>query len=200
MINVVQWYACLFPRVAARVSGRFKKFLKPLLSAGGGFLIASSLGGCTTASDAVTATADLPTSSLVASASPAPLSEVSAAAHQTTKPSSPKYRRVERKSHRATSAPTLRLASVDPGDLIGKGPGGVAKLLGVPISASQRDVSLIWTYGSTDCAFQVYFYPDIKTSLWHALQYASVDKNGGALNPSQLCIQRILTERSNGTN
>ena len=94
--------------------------------------------------------------------------------------------------------PPEKLAAIEPHNLIGQGPSGVAKLLGVPSSASQRDVSLIWTYSSENCAFQVYFYPDIKTSLWHAMQYTSVDKNGSALDPSQLCIQRILTERSNG--
>jgi len=94
--------------------------------------------------------------------------------------------------------PTERLAAIEPHNLIGQGPSGVAKLLGVPSSASQRDVSLIWTYSSENCAFQVYFYPDIKTSLWHAMQYTSVDKNGGTLDPSQLCIQRILAERGNG--
>lgn len=94
--------------------------------------------------------------------------------------------------------PPERLAAIEPHNLIGQGPSGVAKLLGVPSSASQRDVSLIWTYSSENCAFQVYFYPDIKTSLWHAMQYTSVDKNGGTLDPSQLCIQRILAERGNG--
>lgn len=101
-------------------------------------------------------------------------------------------------SDKQPASPPEKLASIEPQELIGQGPSGVAKLLGVPSSASQRDVSLIWTYSSTDCAFQVYFYPDIKTSLWHALQYTSVDKNGGAVDPSQLCIQRILAERGNG--
>jgi len=113
-------------------------------------------------------------------------------------------RKEDRKTRRTgkpsdkTASPPEKLAAVEPHSLIGQGPSGVAKLLGVPSSASQRDVSLIWTYASNNCAFQVYFYPDIKTSLWHALQYTSVDKNGGALDTSQLCIQRILAERGNG--
>lgn len=106
--------------------------------------------------------------------------------------------RVVRTPDRQPANPPEKLASIEPQELIGQGPSGVAKLLGVPSSASQRDVSLIWTYSSTDCAFQVYFYPDIKTSLWHALQYTSIDKNGGAVDPSKLCIQRILAERGNG--
>jgi len=125
-------------------------------------------------------------------------------------PSKPHPSKTMRKQHKyrkpAPSADTQqakmqeKVAAMEPNELIGKGPSGVVRLLGVPTSASQRDVSLIWTYASGDCAFQVYFYPDIKTSLWHALQYASLDKNGEALNPSKLCIERILAEKSNGTN
>ena len=144
---------------------------------------------------------------------PAPQPEVAEAAVSPTTtyvpshlPAKPQLhaRKEDRKTHRAgkpyekTTNPPERLAAIEPHNLIGQGPSGVAKLLGVPSSASQRDVSLIWTYSSENCAFQVYFYPDIKTSLWHAMQYTSVDKNGGALDPSQLCIQRILAERGNG--
>lgn len=115
----------------------------------------------------------------------------------------PRTRKVEHKTPRAASsrdtASDKRIA-ITPSEIIGKGPGGVAALLGVPTSASQRDVSLIWTYAAPDCAFEVYFYPDIKTSLWHALQYESVNRSGETRNASQFCIRRVLSERSNGAN
>jgi hypothetical protein len=166
-------------------------------------LLVICLAGCSTDRPVETATADPPYSSLTADSGAASSGEPAPVLPAMPKSQPPKSKRAEHKNHKTappTDIPPERLAAVEPSELIGKGPGGVAKLLGTPTSASQRDVSLIWTYASADCAFQVYFYPDIKTSLWHALQYASVDKNGGSLNPSHLCIQHILIARNNGTN
>jgi hypothetical protein len=166
-------------------------------------LMAVWLAGCSTGSPVETATADPPYSSLTPDSNAALSGDLERVSRAMPKSEPPKSKRAEHKNHRTappTDIPPEKVAAIEPRELIGKGPGGVAKLLGVPTSASQRDVSLIWTYASADCAFQVYFYPDIKTSLWHALQYASVDKNGGSVNPSQLCIQQILIARNNGTN
>jgi hypothetical protein len=165
--------------------------------------LAICLAGCSTNKPVETAAADTPYSSLTPDIDAASSVERALVGRAAPKSQPPKSKRAEHKNHKTalpTDAPPEKLAAIEPSDLIGKGPGGVAKLLGIPTSASQRDVSLIWTYASADCVFQVYFYPDIKTSLWHALQYASVDKNGGSLNPSQLCIQHILIARNNGTN
>jgi len=87
------------------------------------------------------------------------------------------------------------VAAIEPHVLIGKEPSAVEKLLGSPGDVSQKDISLIWTYGSPDCAFQVYFYPDIKTSMFHALQYAATGHDGGKIDLDQGCIQRLLIVR-----
>jgi hypothetical protein len=87
------------------------------------------------------------------------------------------------------------VAAIEPHVLIGKEPSAIEKLLGSPGDVSQKDVSLIWTYGSPDCAFQVYFYPDIKTSMFHALQYAATGHDGGKIDLAQGCIQRLLIVR-----
>jgi hypothetical protein len=79
--------------------------------------------------------------------------------------------------------------------LIGKEPSAVEKLLGSPAGIAQRDVSLIWTYGATDCVFQVYFYPDIKTSMFHALQFTAATTDGHRVEVSHDCIQHLLLVR-----
>jgi hypothetical protein len=107
-------------------------------------------------------------------------------------------KRTPHKAHKTRPAETRQaeiIAAIEPRALIGKEPSAVEKLLGSPSDISQKDVSLIWTYGSPDCAFQVYFYPDIKTSMFHALQYAATRHDGGKIDLAQGCIQRLLIVR-----
>ena len=85
--------------------------------------------------------------------------------------------------------------AIEPSMLIGKEPSAVEKLLGGPADITQKDVSLIWTSGSPDCAFQVFFYPDIKTSMFHALQYAATGRDREKIDLAQGCIQRLLIVR-----
>ena len=116
---------------------------------------------------------------------------------ETTAPSLPRKsadKHWQHKSHNRTKQAEI-LAAVEPSALLGKEPSAIKKLLGNPADISERDVSLVWTYGSADCAFQVYFYPDIKTSMFHALQYAATRNNGEKLALSQDCIQRLLVTR-----
>lgn len=103
-------------------------------------------------------------------------------------------KRWQHKSHFRTKQAEI-LAAIEPSALLGKEPSAVQKLLGSPADISKRDVSLVWTYGSSDCALQVYFYPDIKTSMFHALQYAATRQDGGKIDLSQGCIQRLLIAR-----
>lgn len=91
-----------------------------------------------------------------------------------------------------------KLAAIDPNSLIGLDPSAVEKLLGVPARINKSDVSLVWTYASADCSLQIFFYPDIKTSYFHALKYGVSDGTGGQIEMSQNCIRRILTARNNG--
>jgi hypothetical protein len=105
----------------------------------------------------------------------------------------PGEKRWLRKPHKIKQLENI--AAVEPSALIGKEPSAVRKLLGSPADISEKDVSLIWTYGSPQCAFQVYFYPDIKTSMFHALQYAATTHDGGKIDLSQGCVQRLLVMR-----
>ena len=131
-----------------------------------------------------------------ASAPPARLQPVDPAP-ETTPASIPRKaadKHGQHKSHNRTKQAEI-LAAVEPSALLGKEPSAVKKLLGDPADISERDVSLVWTYGSPDCAFQVYFYPDIKTSMFHALQYAATRHDGEKIELGQGCIQRLLVMR-----
>ena len=132
----------------------------------------------------------------VASAPPARLQPMDPAPQitQSTTPRKTADKRWQHKSHFGTRQAEI-LAAIEPSALLGKEPSAVQRLLGSPADISKRDVSLIWTYGSADCAFQVYFYPDIKTSMFHALQYAATRQDGEKIDLSQGCIQRLLIAR-----
>ena len=106
-----------------------------------------------------------------------------------------KPRRIKQLENVAGIKQLESLAAIEPSALIGKEPSAVRKLLGSPADISEKDVSLVWTYGSPQCAFQVYFYPDIKTLMFHALQYAATTHDGGKIDLSQGCVQRLLVMR-----
>ena len=90
-----------------------------------------------------------------------------------------------------------KLAEVDPNTLIGLDPSTVEKLLGSPTRVSKSDITLVWTFSAPSCSFQIFFYPDLKTSAFHALKYGGVDGNGAQLAMSELCIRGILTAKTN---
>lgn len=90
-----------------------------------------------------------------------------------------------------------RLAEVDPNSLIGLDPPTVEKVLGTPNKISKSDISLVWTFSAPNCSFQIFFYPDLKTSAFHALKYGGIDGNGAQLAMSELCIRGILTAKTN---
>ena len=90
-----------------------------------------------------------------------------------------------------------KLAELDPNTLIGLDPPTVEKLLGSPTRVTKSDISLVWTFSAPSCSFQVFFYPDLKTSAFHALKYGGVDGNGAQLAMSELCIRGILTAKTN---
>jgi hypothetical protein len=90
-----------------------------------------------------------------------------------------------------------RLAEVDPNTLIGLDPPTVEKVLGTPSKISKSDISLVWTFSAPNCSFQIFFYPDLKTSAFHALKYGGIDGNGAQLAMSEVCIRGILTAKAN---
>jgi hypothetical protein len=92
------------------------------------------------------------------------------------------------------------VTTIAPSTLLGKEPSAIADLLGSPASVTRSDVSLVWTYNYAGCAFQLYFYPDIKTSVFHALQYSGPSGGGDNAKQSSVCARHLLMARNNGTN
>jgi len=90
-----------------------------------------------------------------------------------------------------------KLAEVDPTSLIGLDSPTVEKLLGTPTKISKSEISLVWTFSAPSCSFQIFFYPDVKTSALHALKYGGVDGNGAQMATSETCIRGILTAKTN---
>ena len=89
-----------------------------------------------------------------------------------------------------------KVASVDPDSLIGMEPAAIEKLLGSPTRVSKSDISLVWTYAGAGCAFQIFFYPDLKSSAFHALKYGGIDENGVQVLTTQGCVRDILAVKS----
>jgi hypothetical protein len=102
-------------------------------------------------------------------------------------------------THEAPKPPEKpeKLAEVDPTSLIGLDPPTVEKLLGTPNKISKSEISLVWTFSAPSCSFQIFFYPDVKTSALHALKYGGVDGNGAQMATSETCIRGILTAKTN---
>lgn len=91
-----------------------------------------------------------------------------------------------------------KVAAVDPNTLVGLDPPAVEKIIGAPTSVARSDPSLVWTYAGSGCSFQIIFYPDIKTTTFHALKFVGSDASGGHLDSTHACIRNILTARNYG--
>jgi hypothetical protein len=99
--------------------------------------------------------------------------------------------------HETTKEPE-QVAAIDPDRLIGLDPQAVEKLLGAPAAISKGDPSLVWTYAGLGCSFQIIFYPDIRTTSFHALKYMDVSDNDAKIQDSRTCVGNTLTARNNG--
>lgn len=91
-----------------------------------------------------------------------------------------------------------QVAAIDPDSLIGLDPPAVEKLLGAPANIGKGDPSLVWTYAGIGCSFQIIFYPDIKTTSFHALKLMDVSGNDAKTQDLRACLRNILTARNNG--
>lgn len=100
--------------------------------------------------------------------------------------------------HDAPPPTPAKVASIDPNKLVGLDPPAVEKIIGAPTSVARSDPSLVWTYAGSGCSFQIIFYPDIKTTTFHALKFVGSDASGGHLDSSHACIRNILTARNYG--
>jgi hypothetical protein len=154
------------------------------------FLLVTTLSGCAAIDRAKTWLSPGARSQTVVEKSSAPV------------PAPPPASKAKRPWHETHDVPKPdtpeKIAKIDPNSLIGLEPLAIERILGTPTRTGKIDMSLIWTYASADCSLQIFFYPDIKTSSFHVLKYGAADGNGGLIDTSQPCIQRILTVKNNG--
>lgn len=80
---------------------------------------------------------------------------------------------------------------------MGLDPDSVQRVLGAPASITKGDPSLVWTYSGANCSFQIIFYPDIKTTAFHALKFSGTPGHDAPDNV-QTCIRSILMAKNNG--
>jgi len=67
-----------------------------------------------------------------------------------------------------------------------------------PDTVEKNALSVVWTYSETDCTLQLYFYPDIQTTIFHLLKYDLKGARGEKLNDSGACMQ-LMAMRKDGT-
>jgi hypothetical protein len=127
-------------------------------------------------------------------AEPAPKAVVAQTSAAPT-PTDPARKRPVKKA-REDKEPVV-VASLDPGKLIGLDPPAVEKLLGAPKEKGESDPSLVWTYAGSGCSFQVFFFPDLKAGVFHALKYGALGTDGALIDAAQPCVRNILAGKAN---
>src|SRR5262245_51017154 len=69
-----------------------------------------------------------------------------------------------------------------PAALVGFSFDSVLEVLRMPDSVEKNALSVVWTYAEADCTLQLYFYPDIQTTVFHVLKYDLKSAKGEKLN------------------
>jgi hypothetical protein len=116
------------------------------------------------------------------------------------KPMAPPARRPP--APRASPAPKEPLPAPAPmpnvamSDLIGADFDSVLRVFRRPDNVQNNALSVVWVYSPPACTLQLFFYPDIQTSIFHLLKYDW--KNAAAENSENECMQNILVPRSPG--
>lgn len=93
--------------------------------------------------------------------------------------------------------PEKKPTAIDPAQLIGMTPQGVRSLLGSPARIRNDDMSREWVYAAKNCAFRVFFYPNLNTASFRVLKYGGSNGDGKLLDVSDACVRHILTGRKN---
>lgn len=79
------------------------------------------------------------------------------------------------------------------GNLLGSDFTAVLHVFRSPDSVNNDNLSVVWTYAPPGCTLRLFFYPDIKTTVFHLLKYDFRDSSGEMLMPADACIDSILS-------
>jgi hypothetical protein len=60
---------------------------------------------------------------------------------------------------------------IDPVELVGLDPSAVGRVLGRPSATRTDAMAMEWTYSTSSCSLNIYFYPDVVTGGLKALKY-----------------------------
>src|SRR5215471_19835059 len=93
---------------------------------------------------------------------------------------------------------TSTTPGIAPSDLVGLSFDSVLERLRKPDTVEKNALSVVWTYSEPDCTLQLYFYPDIQTTIFHLLKYDLKGARGEKLNDSGACMQ-LMAMRKDGT-
>jgi hypothetical protein len=84
------------------------------------------------------------------------------------------------------------------GNLLGSDFTAVLHVFRSPDSVNNDNLSVVWTYAPPGCTLRLFFYPDIKTTVFHLLKYDFRDSSGEMLMPPDACIDSILSAGFHG--
>ena len=80
--------------------------------------------------------------------------------------------------------------------LVGSNFDSVLAVLRRPDMVERNALSVVWTYSGSDCTLQLYFYPDIQTSVFRLLKYELKGTGGEKLNDGTACMQPMMALRN----
>lgn len=78
------------------------------------------------------------------------------------------------------------------GDLVGSDFSAVLHVLRSPDTVNNDNLSVVWTYAPPGCTLRLFFYPDIKTTVFHLLKYDFRNSSGEMLMPGDACMDSML--------
>jgi len=94
--------------------------------------------------------------------------------------------------------PALTVQPIAPATLVGFSFDSVLEVLRMPDTVEKNALSVVWTYAEADCTLQLYFYPDIQTTIFHVLKYDLKSAKGEKLSDTGACMQPLMAMRKDG--
>jgi hypothetical protein len=82
--------------------------------------------------------------------------------------------------------------AVEPAALVGSNFESVLAVLRQPDTVERNALSVVWTYAGSACTLQLYFYPDIQTTVFRLLKYELKGPGGERLNDGTACMQPMM--------
>ena len=93
---------------------------------------------------------------------------------------------------------TPQVQPIAPATLVGFSFDSVLEVLRMPDTVEKNALSVVWTYAEADCTLQLYFYPDIQTTIFHVLKYDLKSAKGEKLSDTGACMQPLMAMRKDG--